>query len=173
MRKIIFNEKLTTNSGTDPNSVTLIVNQGYDTKKSFLQTKQLFFQKVMILNEKWKFLFSEYYYERYSCTPNCDDRTGSFPFFILTTTLIQVETFCLYKGWKKYFSRLDFSGITIKIQSLLLNFVDSNGPCSNRQWSWTRKSAKTFGDISRINFYMLVFRIYLGIYWCNFFWVYR
>jgi len=38
----------------------------------------------------------DYYYERYSCTPNCDERTGSFPFFILTSSIIQIAVFVSY-----------------------------------------------------------------------------
>ena len=38
----------------------------------------------------------DYYYERYTCKPNCDSRTGSFPFFILTTTIAQITIFATF-----------------------------------------------------------------------------
>jgi len=33
----------------------------------------------------------EYYFERYTCVPNCDEGTGSFPIFILGSRLINTN----------------------------------------------------------------------------------
>ena len=41
---------------------------------------------------------SKRYYQRYSCTPNCDSENGNFPIFSLAVMLVSILFFCLYNS---------------------------------------------------------------------------